>query len=70
MKKAILHMVLGLRMTQLQHPAYWGIWKILIIIIMKKQTLMELISTPNLLWGEVTMDGHINDCVNKWCTLS
>ena len=19
--------------------------------------------------GEVTMDGHINDCVNKWCTL-
>ena len=33
MKKAILHMVLGLRMTQLQHPAYWGIWKILIIII-------------------------------------
>ena len=52
MKKAILHMVLGLRMTQLQHLAYWGIWKILIIITMKKQTLMEQILTPNLQWAK------------------
>ena len=52
MKKAIMHMVLGLRMTQLQHLAYWGIWKILIIITMKKQTLMEQILTPNLQWAK------------------
>ena len=69
MKKAILHMVLGLRMTQLQHPAYWGIWKILIITTMKKQTLDGTDFDTKFALGEVTMDGHINDCVNKWCTL-
>ncbi len=51
-------------MTQLQHLAYWGIWKILIIITMKKQTLMEQIFDTKFAMGEVTMDGHINDCVN------